>query len=673
MATYETPGVYYERVDATTPAISAIRTDVAGFVGMALRGPVDTAIPIQSWRQFQAHFGNFTGSGYLAYAVRAFFENGGKRCWVVRVASNDPNGGAKAASVVIQGPSDKSGQPGKDIWRIVASSPGTWGDALSILLKETHRAQTVTIPLGSVPQFSVVASTSGFTRATMVRLSQGTTKVWKVVSDINPVENRLVWVNENPRYRLSYDSPVEGFDRDMPILIESVEYTLVVEELGIPIALYERLSLVPEHDNYGPKVLSPLDVTTDFETKGILPPLPRPVVIEERRELPLPTLEPLHTALDITLTLDGGADGLALLQAYDFIGEEVSPLDSDEQKALKRRGMRVLAEVDEVAMVAIPDIHIQPKSIPRQEPPQVCIPDPCLPNNYIPPATPRTPVEVELPPVFSENDIYRVQAELVLHCEQRRDRIALLDPPFAAARDDELGVGAIREWRSRFDSKYAALYYPWMRVVDPLRSLVSLTRDIPPSGHVAGQYATADLTVGVHKAPANTALTWAQDVTVLVNDAVHGLLNPLGINVIRSLPGRGIRVFGARTLSSDPDWRFVNVRRLLMMIEKAVNLSTQWAVFEPNDVYTRTKLRLSLMSFLIALWQQGALVGETIQEAFFVKCDEENNPASERANGRLLAEVGVAPSKPFEFVVLRVGRTNNEFEISEAPLIVGGR
>ncbi len=217
-----------------------------------------------------------------------------------------------------------------------------------------------------------------------------------------------------------------------------------------------------------------------------------------------------------------------MLQAYDFIGEDISPLDSDELKGLKRRGLRALAEVDEVAIVAIPDIHIQPESTPRKLPVVPCIPDPCLPGNYIPPATPRIPPEVELPPVFSESDIYQVQATLVQLCEDLGDRIALLDPPFTAAQDDALGVGAIREWRSRFDSKYAALYYPWTRVVDPLRSLTSLTRDMPPSGHVAGQYATTDLQIGVHKAPANTALNWVQDVTVFVNDAVHGLLNPLG-------------------------------------------------------------------------------------------------------------------------------------------------
>lgn len=668
MATYLTPGVYYERVDATAPAISAMRTDVAGFVGIALRGLVDTAVPVQSWRQFQAHFGDFTGSGFLAYTVRAFFENGGKRCWVVRVASRDPNGGAMAAGISLQGSS------GNDIWRIAASSPGVWGNDLAMLLKETHRAQTLTDPKGSTPNASVVSSTSGFKRATMVRLSQGSApQVWKVVSDVDPVGSRLIWVNEKPEFRLPYDSPAVGFDRNQPLLVESVEYTLAVSGLGNPIALYEGLSLVPEHSDYGPRILAPLVIPTDVQSQQALPPLPEPVVIEELRTVPLQVVEPIHSPPDTMLPLSGGTYGLLLLTTYDFIGEDISPLDSDELKEQKRRGIRVLESVEEVSIVAVPDIQIIPVSIPARAPRPPCIPDPCLPQESIPPATPRTPAEVELPPVFSEEDLYRVQAALVQHCEELRDRIALLDPPFSTSQDNELGVGAVRAWRNRFDSKYAAFYYPWLRVVDPLRSSTAITRDIPPCGHVAGQYARTDFEVGVHKAPANSPLVWTQDVTVPMNDAVHGVLNPLGINVIRVLPGRGIRIFGARTASSDPDWRYVNVRRLMMMIEKAVYLSTQWAVFEPNDVYTRAKLQLSLTSFLIALWQQGALVGSTTQEAFFVKCDEENNPARERDNGRLLAEVGVAPSNPFEFIVVRVGRADNEFEISELSMSRGGK
>jgi phage tail sheath protein FI len=671
LVSYETPGVYYERADVSAPVISAIRTDIAGFVGIAQRGLLDTPIPVESWHQFQAHFGTFTGAGFLAYTVRAFFENGGRRCWVVRVASKEPGAQAQPASVMVES-QVPAGQPRQDGWRISASSPGVWGNVLSIQVQQTHRAQTIIPAQGKAPQYSNVVSTSGFTRAMMAQLTQGRQRQYKVISAIDPSESRLFWVNEDPRYALPYDSPLQGFDIQQPIVVESIEYTLIVKEAAIPIAIYERLALIPEHNRYGPRLLGTLDVTTNFQTKGMLPPSPQPIVIEEARNLPLTTLKPLKTAFDATPPLTGGTDGLAFLQSYDFIGEDISPLDSDQVRAFKQRGLRALATIDEVAIVAIPDIHIQPRAVPKHEPQPPCIPDPCIPDGFIPPASPRNLPQNELPPIFSESDIYQVQAAMVQHCEDQRDRIALLDAPFTASRNDAMGVGAIRAWRSRFDSKYATLYYPWLRAVDPLRSPVSLTHEIPPSGHIAGQYASTDLSIGVHKAPANSPLAWVQDVTVGVSEAVHGLLNTVGINVIKVLPGRGIRIFGARTISSDPDWRYVNIRRLMMMIEKAIDLSIQWAAFEPNDTYTRTKLHLSLFSFLIALWQQGALAGETAQEAFFVKCDEENNPPNLRANGQLIAEVGVAPAKPFEFIVVRVGRTNNEFEILDAQMQVGG-
>src|SRR5215813_11918367 len=179
----QTPGVYYERVDASAPAISVLRTDISGFVGIATRGPLNQALPVQSFRQFQAYFGDFTGAGYLAYAVRAFFENGGQRCWIVRVASEL----AATAGTVFS-----SAGP-QDVWRITASSPGVWGNDLQVALRETHRAQTLTRTGDSVNASSEVNSVTGFSRATHVRLSQGTTRLYKVVSDIDPVQSRLIW------------------------------------------------------------------------------------------------------------------------------------------------------------------------------------------------------------------------------------------------------------------------------------------------------------------------------------------------------------------------------------------------------------------------------------------------------------------------------------------------
>jgi phage tail sheath protein FI len=278
-----------------------------------------------------------------------------------------------------------------------------------------------------------------------------------------------------------------------------------------------------------------------------------------------------------------------------------------------------------------------------------------------------------VPPRFGADAIALVHAAMVEQCERRRDRIALLDPPYDAVTPLTFAVSALREWRQRFDSAFATLYAPWLAVVDPLRAIpgrrsagAALTRAIPPSGHVAGVIAASDLTRGVHTAPANVPLAWVQDATLPLDDVRHGRLNALGINAIRVQPGRGLRVLGARTLSSDTDWRFLNVRRLLCMIEKAIDLSIQWAVFEHNDWRTRAKLALVVGSFLSECWQRGAFIGATAQEAYYVRCDESNNPPAARARGELLMEVGVAPTVPFEFIVLRIGRDANGFAIRES-------
>jgi uncharacterized protein len=679
-ATYQTPGVYYEPVDASAPGIAAVRTDIAGFVGIAERGPVDTPLPVESWRQFRAHFGGFLGSAFLAYAVRGFFENGGQRCWVVRVAAPP----FQTASTTL---SATSGAP---LWRIAASSPGSWGNTLTVRVTETNRSQTHTVGPRRSPAWARVASTSGFERGTLVRLRQGPAPsivMYRVIAELDAGDRTLAWASEIPERRLPYDALVLGFDPNEPVFIESVEYTIAISDRGIPIALYEGLASIPEHSRYGPRILT-LPVRPD-ESGAVrtLPAAPPPVVVEEQRQeyqetaraqflrswraAGRPSLAALPLDLPATTSylLGGGADGLAHLSVYDFIGEEASD-DRPETLAHTRRGLRALEEVAEVAMVAVPDIHVQPFAV-QTNPLPSCEPDPCLPLT-VQPAIPVV-APPELPPVFPDADVYRVQAAMVDQCERRRDRIAILDPPHSAARDNELGVSAIRMWRSRFDSTYAALYYPWLSVVDPLRTPGALTRRIPPAGHVAGQYAHTDIDVGVHKAPANVGLTWAQDTTVLVDEERHGILNASGINVIRVYPARGLRLMGARTVSSHPSWRFVNVRRLLLMIAKSLEIATQWAVFEPNDTLMRAKFRLSIESFLLSLWQRGALTGNTPDEALQVRCDDENNPPAERAQGRLLAEVAVAPSMPFEFIVMRVWRAGNEFEITETAGSRGGR
>lgn len=658
------PGVYTERVDASAPGISVIRTDIAGFIGIAESGPLDTPVPVQSFRQYQAHFGDFTGQGFLAYAVRGFFENGGNRCWVIRVASKHTTLGAKTAALEISA-------PGGAVWQIQAANPGCWGNDLAIAMQTQRLAQTELDPVQSRPQYGVAASIAGFQRGSLVRLSQaGAAPQQRVVSAVDAVNKRLYWVNPEARAALPYDQLLNGFDPNTKITVDSIAYRVLVYRKGRLLNHFSGLSLIPEHPDYGPQVLAPASYPVRLNNQDRLPAAPPMIVINESRGHTASIPELLDIDEGISLPLSGGSDGLAALTVADFIGESVSPLDSDLVRARKTRGIEALNLVDEIAVTAVPDIVIQPAPDPiyTPEPPPPI--DPCI---KCPP--PPEPVELfvprqrdkELPPRFNDEQIYQVQAALVEHCELRCDRVAVLDPPFSAAQNDSLGLGAIVAWRARFDSSYAALYYPWLQVLEPRGT--NSVRMVPASGHVLGQYAEADLSIGVHKAAANRKLGWVQALSAPIRDGQHEVLNPLGINAIRSELGRGIRIQGARTLSSDPDWRYINVRRLLLMIRKAIDVATQWAVFEPNNDDTRNKLSMSLRSFLTAIWQQGALLGASPEQAFFVKCDQENNPPEQRDNGWLLAHVGVAPSKPFEFVILRVGRQGNELEITESVLL----
>jgi hypothetical protein len=210
-----------------------------------------------------------------------------------------------------------------------------------------------------------------------------------------------------------------------------------------------------------------------------------------------------------------------------------------------------------------------------------------------------------------------------------------------------------------YDSKYATLYYPWIEVMDPI---TNRPIEVPPSGHVAGVWARTDSTRGVHKAPANEVVLGANGLAFQVTHDEQGGLNQKGINCIRAFPGRGIRIWGARTLSSDPEWRYLSVRRLFNYISESIVEGTQWAVFEPNDDRLWMRLRISTANFLTRVWRDGALFGATPEQAFFVKCDAETNPPDVIEAGQVVIEVGIAPVKPAEFVIFRISQKTLEAE-----------
>jgi len=246
-----------------------------------------------------------------------------------------------------------------------------------------------------------------------------------------------------------------------------------------------------------------------------------------------------------------------------------------------------------------------------------------------------------------------VQTSLIAHCEQHANRVAILDAP------PGLTPQQVKEWRSdvaQYDSAFAALYYPWIKVENPIGTNGNAEVLIPPSGHVAGVWARTDETRGVWKAPANDTIRGVLDVERAITQNEQGILNPIGINAIRPFGTRGIRIWGARTLSSDTDWQYVNVRRLFNMIESTILEGTQWAVFEPNDVALWEGVKRTLNAYLRGLWQAGALFGSSPDQAFFVTCDETTNPPESIDAGKLVVEVGIAPVKPAEFVVFRISQ-----------------
>ncbi|MFJ3902868.1 phage tail sheath family protein [Streptomyces sp. NPDC090025] len=242
------------------------------------------------------------------------------------------------------------------------------------------------------------------------------------------------------------------------------------------------------------------------------------------------------------------------------------------------------------------------------------------------------------------------------HCAALKDRFAVLDgaqdsAPLAPDSPLQAQRGALVS----ADGAYAALYWPWLKVTNPTTGAASPVLTVPPSGHIAGVIARTDSGRGVHKAPANEPVRGALDLAYAVNDAEHGKLNQAGINAIRRFPGRAPLVWGARTLSDQAAWRYVNVRRLVSYIETSLLQGLRWAVFEPNNTALWKGLERSITEFLTRVWQSGALFGRTAGEAFYVKVDEELNPPAVRALGQVVVEIGVAPTSPAEHVVVRLG------------------
>jgi hypothetical protein len=329
-------------------------------------------------------------------------------------------------------------------------------------------------------------------------------------------------------------------------------------------------------------------------------------------------------AIAETLVASGLQEGTVALAS----SEKASPAKVETAAvigdAAKRTGFTAFETLEEVTMIAAPDV-----------------------------------VVAHANGLIDVNAVKAIQTGMLAHCELMGNRMAVLDTPAG------MNAQQASEWRmttTGFDSKFGVMYWPWIQTFDPTTGKNSA---FPPSGHLSGLWSRNDDTRGVFKAPANEVILGAVGVDYPVTRGEMDMLNPQGVNSIKSFPGRGIRVWGARTLSSDAEWRYVNVRRYFNYLEESILQGTQWAVFEPNDENLWGRIRRTISAFLVNEWRSGALFGSSPQEAFFVKCDGENNTAETVDLGMVIVEIGVAPVKPAEFVIFRLSQFSGGTSIAE--------
>jgi hypothetical protein len=264
------------------------------------------------------------------------------------------------------------------------------------------------------------------------------------------------------------------------------------------------------------------------------------------------------------------------------------------------------------------------------------------------------------PRALTQNEVLEVARALAEPALVGPYKVAIVDPPRADTRLDDL-----RSWRSQLgDSARLGLFGPWLRVAGSAGDESALV-SVPPCGHICGAFAAAERDAGIHRSGANRQLRFVEGLTLAIDEAEQGVLNPAGINAIRAFPGRGIRANGSRTLSSDLEWRFLTSRRIVDAIEKTLESSLAWAVFEPNNLLTRHTVTVTVETFLNRLWRDGVLAGDTPAAGYTVKCDSDNNSEADQAEGRLTVDIGVAPTEPYEFVLFRLGYTQDALKVTE--------
>ena len=613
MPEYLAPGVYVEEVSFRQKSIEGVSTSVAGFIGPTRYGPISgTPELLTSFSDFQRIFGGIDRltfgtddtENYMAHAVGAFFNNGGARLYVTRVfsANSDADKGLASASV--------PGSPASGI-TLHARFPGREGNmTITFAGRVSANVRAPDGTLNGVRQGDVVY---------LFRGGGGAPSTDEGLYDVGRDANGLV-LNGTSTIQ---QSALGDADR-----VHRVALTVTVRRPGRfeDEVVYDGLSPTPGTRNgvtdlftKDPKSRAgqlsvPFWIDT-AESSGMalmtallgadaLDAIRRSVRTRaELQTVSPPEVRPAPSEFASTFTLDGGDDG-QLPAPIVFEGED---------DGAAKTGLKTFEDIDEISIVAAPGATV----------------------GYTDDSTRGDGI---------------IQA-LITHCQiVMKYRVAVLE-----SGDNQI-LSEVRDLRGKIDSTHAALYYPWVTIPDPLDVTGREEIQVSPAGFVSGIYARTDILHGVFKAPANEVAMGAVDFERILNKAEQDVLNPLGINCFRFFQGRGFRLWGARTISSDPEWKYISVRRYFAYLEHSIDRGTQWAVFENNSEPLWKNVRLTIEDFLTNEWRNGALMGTKPEEAFFVRCDRTTMTQNDFDNGRLVCLIGVAVVKPAEFVIFRIGQ-----------------
>ncbi|HXG21996.1 MAG TPA: phage tail sheath subtilisin-like domain-containing protein [Methylomirabilota bacterium] len=642
MPEYLAPGVYIEETSFRAKSIEGVSTTTTGFIGPTRYGPLDLEPDIVTGlgeferiygdRQ-QLKFGSSVLHNYLWHATRSFFEEGGKRLYIMRVfkplAGTYPPADFDVALQTTPGSYDdghaRASLPsagGVNVIRVRARFPGAAGNlrvrftirlGQNILGGTTGRAT-----IGSVMENDVVwindvrspISSPPGAGSLYIAAFDKTAQTWRFKAGKAGGNNDL-WLN--------HSNPALALDPDGGFEVRIVTVTVTVLQQDGTTLVWDGLPPDPDHQRDG----SPDSLASKFAVQ--------PSNLAQERTLPLvitagsgvtsgidwlqalfaakadlrANLEDLRASdadRSVDAELTGGNDGLRP-ELAEYEGR------ADEAENAKT-GLKAFEDIEDISIIAAPGSTLGYE------------------NGY-------------------RANAASITNLLISHAERMRYRIAVLDS------GDSQSIAQVRALRAKMDSKYAALYYPWVRVLDPVtRTEIYL----PPSGFVAGIYARNDINRAVYKAPANEVVNGAIGFEIFLNKSQQDVLNPEGINCFRFFEGRGFRLWGARTISSDPEWKYVNLRRYFIYLERSIDRGTQWAVFEPNGEQLWANVRRTIEDFLLNEWMNGALLGDKPEKAYFVRCDRSTMTQNDLDNGRLVCLIGVAPLRPAEFVIFRIGQ-----------------